>query len=75
MPPMDVYVTGMAWRKSRRSVANGACVEVAPTATAVARAILVRDSVDPSGPAIEYAVRTWQSFVTETKAGTYDPSR
>lgn len=67
MSPKDVDVCD-AWRKSRRSVNNGACVEVAPTKAAV----LVRDSVDPSGPRIKYSVRTWRAFIADAKAGNFD---
>jgi len=73
MAPIDVYETGAAWRKSGRSVANGACVEVGRGQIAPAtRAIVVRDSVDPAGPVIAYAPQTWQSFINETKAGAFD---
>jgi hypothetical protein len=59
---------GANWRKSRRSVNNGACVEVASARSAVA----VRDSVDPSGPMVRYPARTWQAFIAATKTGGLD---
>ncbi len=68
MSSMEVDTPHAAWRKSRRSVSNGACVEVAPTIASV----IVRDSVDPSGPVIKYSARTWQAFIADTKAGTFD---
>jgi len=55
------------WRKARASVANGACVEVA---SADAR-VLLRDSVDPSGPAVFYAPGAWRDFVNGMKAGDF----
>ena len=67
MSPMDVDVCD-EWRKSRRSVNNGACVEVA-TANA---AVLVRDSVDLWGPKIKYSARSWQAFIADAKVGTFD---
>ena len=65
----SVDVSGaLAWRKSARSVANGACVEVAPgTGT-----IVVRDSVNPAGAMIGYSTRTWQAFLADAKTGTFD---
>jgi hypothetical protein len=65
MSSTDVEVPGANWRKASRSVNNGACVEVSSNTTAV----LVRDSVDPSGPAVGYPARTWQAFLAATKAG------
>ncbi|HEY0935020.1 MAG TPA: DUF397 domain-containing protein [Trebonia sp.] len=58
----------LPWRKSTRSVADGACVEVAP-ATGT---IVVRDSVNPAGAMISYSTRTWQAFLADAKAGTFD---
>jgi Domain of unknown function (DUF397) len=72
MSSMDVYETGADWRKSRRSVSNGACVEVGHGQIApAAAAIVVRDSVDPAGPVIAYTARTWQTFINETKADVF----
>jgi hypothetical protein len=70
MKPENLADRAIAWRKSRRSVHNGACVEVAQAASA--RAVMVRDSVDPSGPQVRYPRRAWQSFVADAKRGTLD---
>jgi hypothetical protein len=67
MSPVDVP-GALAWRKSLRSVANGACVEVAPTTGTIA----VRDSVNPVGPVIRYSTRTWQAFIADAKTGSFD---
>jgi hypothetical protein len=58
----------LAWRKSARSISNGACVEVAP-ATGT---IVVRDSVNPAGAMISYSTETWQAFLADAKMGTFD---
>jgi Domain of unknown function (DUF397) len=58
----------LPWRKSARSVANGACVEVAP-ATGT---IVVRDSVNPAGAMISYSTQTWRAFLADAKTGTFD---
>jgi hypothetical protein len=70
MSPVDVPGTP-AWRKSQRSIANGACVEVAP----VSGVIAVRDSVDPAGPVVRYSAQTWQAFIAHAKTGTFDVRR
>jgi hypothetical protein len=52
------------WRKSSHSSPNGGnCVEVAPAEELVA----VRDSKDPTGPALTFTPATWQNFVTTLK--------
>jgi hypothetical protein len=71
MSSMDVDVSGAAWRKSRRSVGNGACVEVAPANGSV----VVRDTVDRSGSVIRYSAQAWQAFVADTKLGTFNVNR
>jgi hypothetical protein len=64
----DVDALGADWRKASRSLNNGACVEVASASAAV----MVRDSVDPTGPVVSYPTRIWQSFLSTTKAGAFD---
>jgi len=71
MSSLDVNVLTGNWRKASRSVANGACVEVA---SATAR-VLVRDSVNTAGAVIAYAPGTWQSFVDSAKVGGFDSLR
>jgi Domain of unknown function (DUF397) len=56
------------WRKSRRSVANGACVEVA----AAPEGIIVRDSVNQAGATLRYSSRTWRTFLAQAKTGKFD---
>ncbi|MET7670953.1 DUF397 domain-containing protein [Micromonospora luteifusca] len=55
-------LNGARWRKSSRSSGNGGnCVEVADNLPGV---IGVRDSKDPTGPALNFAPKSWRAFVT-----------
>jgi hypothetical protein len=63
MSPIGPEDRELQWRKARRSVGNGACVEVAPTNGHIA----VRDSMDPDGSRLRYPVQSWQSFVATIK--------
>ncbi|MFG1900804.1 DUF397 domain-containing protein [Micromonospora carbonacea] len=56
------------WRTSTRSGANGNCVEVAQLTSAVA----LRDSKDPSGPALVFTPWKWMAFIEGTKDGEFD---
>ncbi len=58
----------LAWRKAKRSIGNGACVEVAPAGNGFA----VRDSKDPLGPILMYDAQSWQRFVEAAKNGCLD---
>jgi hypothetical protein len=65
----NLEVSGLSWRKARRSVNNGSCVEVAPAGGQ----ILIRDSTDRNGPVMRYTGRSWYMFVAGAKAGRFDP--
>ncbi|WP_434739285.1 DUF397 domain-containing protein [Micromonospora sp. SH-82] len=58
----------VTWRTSTRSGANGNCVEVAQLTNAVA----LRDSKDPSGPALVFMSREWVAFIEGAKDGEFD---
>ena len=58
-----------AWRKSRVSNPSGSCVEVAALAGG---AVAVRNSRDPSGPALVYTRAEVAAFLAGVKNGEFD---
>jgi hypothetical protein len=60
---MEAQQLDFAWRTSRWSVSNGACVEVAHGKSKV----LVRDSKNQDGPVLGFRGESWRSFVARTK--------
>jgi hypothetical protein len=59
----------LRWRKARRSIGNGDCVEIAPTNGNV----IFRDSKDPEGPVLSYPAGAFRSFLDSLKRD--DPAR
>jgi hypothetical protein len=57
------------WRKSTRSGAGNACVEVAVLADGI-RAI--RDSKDRSGPVLRFNPTAWTAFTARIGIGEFD---
>ncbi|MFF5718774.1 DUF397 domain-containing protein [Streptomyces buecherae] len=60
------------WVSSTHSTANGQCVQWAPARAATTRTVPVRDSKDPSGPALAFDAAAWTSFIDAIKAGDFD---
>ena len=54
-----------SWRRSTRSGNSGNCVEVADNLTHV---VAVRDSKDPTGPALTFSPVAWAAFTTTLRA-------
>ncbi len=67
---MKPDLTGAKWFKSTKSANNGQCVEVAFVDGQVA----VRDSKNPSGPALVFSVAEWSAFVGGVAAGEFGQS-
>jgi uncharacterized protein DUF397 len=68
MSLLEAELQPTGWRKARRSIGNGDCVEIAPTNGQIA----VRDSKDPFGPILRYRASAWQSFLAEARHGDFD---
>ncbi|MEV5409745.1 DUF397 domain-containing protein [Thermopolyspora sp. NPDC052614] len=64
----------VTWRKSRRSGNGSNCVEVAvadAARTEDKRLFLVRDSKNPQGAILAFALSEWDAFVGEIKSGKF----
>ncbi|MGH3277952.1 MAG: DUF397 domain-containing protein [Trebonia sp.] len=61
------YPESFGWRKARRSMANGNCVEVRPVNGTVA----VRDSQNPGGDTLAYGAASWRAFAAAIRQGRF----
>ncbi|MEV7005678.1 DUF397 domain-containing protein [Streptosporangium sp. NPDC051022] len=59
-------LTGARYRKSSLSGSDDNCVEVATNLPGV---VAVRDSKDPSGPALAFTPAAWNHFLTGVRGG------
>jgi hypothetical protein len=67
---MGHNLDNLLWRKSSYSGSNGGnCVEIADNLPAV---VAVRDSKDPDGPVLAFALDDWQALTSAIKAGEFD---
>ncbi|GGL40896.1 DUF397 domain-containing protein [Nocardia jinanensis] len=63
---MSVDMSEARWFKSSRSGASRECVEVAHLRDGV---VGVRDSKNPTGPALAFAPRDWDAFTHAVRRG------
>ena len=63
---MDTDLTQAIWRKSSYSGTSGNCVEVAGN---LPGAVGVRDSKNPTGPALVVTPQAWRAFLHRAKDG------
>lgn len=68
MTLIEVDPDSAGWRKARRSMANGNCVEVHPVTDAIA----VRDSKNPGGLVLAYDAESWRAFTLAARLGRFD---
>ncbi|MET8425231.1 DUF397 domain-containing protein [Nocardia sp. NPDC004860] len=66
---MIVDLTGVRWFKSSHSSGGQECVEVA---WLDAGAVGVRDSKNPSGPALIFTLAEWNAFTTGVRCGEFN---
>jgi hypothetical protein len=64
--------SGARWRKTRHSNGSGSCIEVATVTAGPARAVAVRDSKDPHGPALAFPAAGWKAFTRNLRNGAPD---
>lgn len=66
----NVDLSRASWKKSSHSGGNGGnCVEVA---TNLPGLVAVRDSKDPSGPALVFMPGEWKAFLGGVKRGEFN---
>ncbi|WP_378743329.1 DUF397 domain-containing protein [Nocardia brasiliensis] len=66
---MSIDLTGAQWFKSSRSGSGDQCVEVAHLDGGI---VGVRDSKNPTGPALVFDPGEWDAFTAGVKGGEFD---
>jgi hypothetical protein len=64
-------LSGATWQRSSHSTAANNCVETARLASG---RLAVRDSKDPSGPALLFSAGAWTDFVRAVSAADSSPA-
>ena len=75
MSSMKDETLSLEWRKSRYSIGDGDCVEIATIngqIVVINGRIAVRDSKDSAGPILRFCAGSWRLFLSEARLGTYD---
>ncbi|MFF9639971.1 DUF397 domain-containing protein [Kitasatospora aureofaciens] len=65
----NASVLNLTWSKSSHSNDSGNCIEIARQGGSVS---LIRDSKDPSGPALAFDRAAHTAFVNAVAAGEFD---
>ncbi|WP_067670333.1 DUF397 domain-containing protein [Nocardia miyunensis] len=66
---MSIDLSGAKWYKSSRSSSTKDCVEVAHLDEGM---VGVRDSKNPTGPALVFEPSEWDAFTQGVQGGTFD---
>jgi hypothetical protein len=66
---MNINLVGAEWFKSSRSQGTGECVEVAHLDGGH---VGVRDSKNPTGPALVFTPGEWEAFTSGVRDGRFD---
>ncbi|MBU3065073.1 DUF397 domain-containing protein [Nocardia sp. NEAU-G5] len=66
---MNIDLSSAAWYKSSRSASQDTCVEVAHLGEGL---VGVRDSKDPSGPALVFEPVAWDAFTAGIQDRKFD---
>ncbi|MGW0731713.1 DUF397 domain-containing protein [Streptomyces sp. NPDC002851] len=66
---MSASSLDVSWIKSRKSAANGQCVELAALP---AGKVAMRNSTDPAGPALVFSALELESFLDGARNGEFD---
>ncbi|MFI5720352.1 DUF397 domain-containing protein [Nocardia sp. NPDC051750] len=68
---MSIDLSEAVWFKSTRSASGNECVEVAHLRGGM---VGVRDSKNPTGPALVFGPATWDSFTAAVDGGGFEPT-